>query len=150
VATDAAAFTFDLPKGADILVVDVTARPGIIPERLEQEVVTEIERLRINGVTQSEVDRAIALIGTDFVASMQQAAERADQLSRFATYFGDPSFINDQMSRYRSVSVDDVNRFAATRLGEDNRAFLMYVPREGEHDSGSEDITGADAVLVTA
>jgi predicted Zn-dependent peptidase len=150
VATDAAAFTFDLPKGADILVVDVTARPGVTPERLEQEVVTEIERLRINGVTQSEVDRAIALIGTDFVASMQQAAERADQLSRFATYFGDPSFINDQMSRYRSVSVDDVNRFAATRLGEDNRAFLMYVPREGEPDSGSEDITGADAALVTA
>jgi zinc protease len=150
VATDATAFTFDLPKGADILVVDVTARPGITPERLEQEVVTEIERMRVGGVTQGEVDRAVALIGTDFVASMQQAGERADQLSRFATYFGDPSFINDQMNRYRSVTVQDVNRFAAGRFGEDNRAFLIYVPRAEEPDAGSEGAVDSDLALVVA
>jgi predicted Zn-dependent peptidase len=150
VATDAAAFTFDLPKGADILVVDVTARPGITPERLEAEVTREIARMRLDGVTQSEVDRAISLIGTDFVVSMQQASERADQLSRFATYFGDPSFINDQMTRYRSVTVEDVDRFAATRLGEDNRAFLMYVPRDESENAESRDTAGTDAALVTA
>lgn len=150
VATDATAFTFDLPKGADILVIDVTARPDITPERLEQEVVTEIERMRINGVTQSEVDRAVALIGTDFVVSMQQVSERADQLSRFATYFGDPSFINDQMNRYRSVTVQDVSQFAATHFGEDNRAFLTYIPRDDKDNTGSEDTTDADAALVTA
>lgn len=150
VATDATAFTFDLPKGADILVVDVTARPGITPERLEQEVVAEIERMRVGGVTQGEVDRAVALIGTDFVASMQQAGERADQLSRFATYFGDPSFINDQMNRYRSVTVQDVNRFAAARFGEDNRAFLIYVPRAEEPDAGSEGTVDSDLAVVVA
>ena len=146
VATDATAFTFDLPKGADILVVDATARPGVTPEQLEAAVVKEIERMRTSGVMQSEVDRAIALIGTDFVASMQMASERADQLSRFATYFGDPSFINDQMSRYRSVTVEDVNSFAAARLGEDNRAFLMYVPQDEDAESDAE--SGAD--MVTA
>lgn len=150
VATDATAFTFDLPMGADILVVDVTARPGITPERLEHEVVAEIERVRIDGVTQSEVDRAVALIGTDFVASMQQASERADQLSRFATYFGDPSFINDQMNRYRSVTAEDVTQFTATHFGEDNRAFLMYVPRDVAENAGSETTAGADAAMVTA
>jgi predicted Zn-dependent peptidase len=149
VATDATAFTFDLPKGADILVVDVTARPGITPERLEAEVVREIDRLRTEGVTTSEVDRAVALIGTDFVVSMQSAGERADQLSRFATYFGDPSLINDQMNRYRSVTVEAVNRFAATRLGEDNRAFLMYVPRD-EEKTGESDDTADDSALVAA
>jgi len=150
VATDATAFTFDLPKGADILVVDVTALPGITPERLEQEVVREIDRMRLDGVTQNEVDRAISLIGTDFVVSMQQASERADQLSRFATYFGDPSFINDQMNRYRSVTVEDVDRFAATRFGEDNRAFLLYVPREDHEAADSKNTIDADAALVTA
>jgi zinc protease len=150
VATDATAFTFDLPKGADILVVDVTARPGITPERLEQAVVREIDRMRFDGVTQNEVDRAISLIGTDFVVSMQQASERADQLSRFATYFGDPSFINDQMNRYRSVTVEDVDRFAATRLGEDNRAFLIYVPREDDEGTDSTNTVNADAALVTS
>ncbi|HEY7898818.1 MAG TPA: pitrilysin family protein [Gemmatimonadaceae bacterium] len=148
VATDATAFTFDLPKGADILVVDVTARPGITPERLEAEVVKEIDRMRSDGVTQDEVDRAIALIGTDFVASMQLAGERADQLSRFATYFGNPALINEQMDRYRSVTVAEVNRFATTRLADDNRAFLTYVPRDTTERSDSADL--ADSGTVTA
>ena len=43
VAAEASAFTFDLAKGADLLVVDVTARPGIGAEQLEQEVVREID-----------------------------------------------------------------------------------------------------------
>ena len=37
IASDATAFTFDLPKGSDLLVVDVTARPGIrLPMLLER------------------------------------------------------------------------------------------------------------------
>ena len=38
VAAEANAFTLDLTKGADLLVVDVTARPGVSPDRLEAEV----------------------------------------------------------------------------------------------------------------
>jgi len=48
----------------------------------------------------------------------------------FATYFGDPSLINAQVERYAAVTVDDVNAFIEERLGEDNRASLVYVPRE--------------------
>jgi zinc protease len=129
VAVDASAFTFDLPKGSDLLVVDVTARPGIPPDRLETEVAIEIDRMREHGVTQDEVDRAIALIETDFVRSMQQASERADNLSKFATYCGDPSLVNVQTERYRAVTAKHVTTFAAERLGVENRASLLYVPR---------------------
>jgi predicted Zn-dependent peptidase len=147
VATDATAFTFDLSKGADLLVVDVTARPGVSAEQLEAEVVREIDRMRTEGVKQSEVDRAVALIGTDFIASMQQAGERADQISRFATYFGDPDLINRQMDSYRSVTAAEVSEFSATRMGEDNRAFLMYVPRD-EQEAGDGTAEDADAAAV--
>jgi len=151
VAADVTAFTFDLPKGADLLVVDATARPGVTAAQLEAAVVREIERMRLDGVTQDEVDRAVALIGTDFVASMQQAGERADQLSRFATYFGDPSLVNEQMAKYRAVTVEAVNQFAATRLGEANRAFLTYLPREAaEETSVAGSVSGTDSREVTA
>jgi predicted Zn-dependent peptidase len=148
VATDAAAFTFDLPKGADLLVVDVTARPGVAPEQLEREVIVEIDRMRNEGVTQNEVDRAVSLIQTDFIASMQQAAERADQLSRFATYFGNPALLNEQSARYHAVTADEVNRFARARMGEDNRAFLMYVPRSEDAAGSTEESLHADAAGV--
>ena len=132
IAADATTFTFDLPKGSDLLVVDVTARPGIDGETLEREVAKEIDLLQAEGVTDAEVERAVALIETDFVSSMQAAGERADKLSMFATYFGDPSMLNEQVDRYRRVRTADVNAFIQQRLGADNRASLLYVPREGD------------------
>jgi predicted Zn-dependent peptidase len=83
-------------------------------------------------VTAAEVDRAVALIETDFLSSMQSAGERADKLSLFATYFGDPTLLNEQVDRYRAVRADDVNAFISSRLGSNNRASLLYVPREGD------------------
>ena len=130
VAAEATAFTFDLTKGSDLLVLDVTARPGIAVEQLEQEIAQEVDRLISDGVTDDEVERAKALIQTDFVTSMQSAGDRADKLSLFATYFGDPSLVNDQVDRYNAVARERVQAFIAERLGEDNRASLVYVPRE--------------------
>ncbi len=135
IASEATAFTFDLPKGSDLLVVDVTARPGIDAEVLGREVAKEIDALQAGGVDSAEVERAVALIETDFVASMQAAGERADKLSLFATYFGDPRLLNEQVDRYRSVTADQVNAFVRSRLGADNRASLLYVPREEETES---------------
>jgi len=89
------------------------------------------------------VERAVALIETGFVSAMQSAGDRADRLSMFATFFGDPSLANEQTDHYREVTAEDVNRFARERLGEDNRVSLLYVPRppdteEGETEPGVE------------
>jgi predicted Zn-dependent peptidase len=81
-------------------------------------------------VTEDEVTRARALIETSFVTSMQSAAERADQLSRFATYFGDPTLVNTQVSRYAATTAADVSALARERLGPDNRVVLLYVPAD--------------------
>jgi predicted Zn-dependent peptidase len=91
--------------------------------------------LQAGGVEPAEVERAVALIETDFVTSMQAAGERADKLSLFATYFGDPRLLNEQVDRYRSVTADQVNAFVQSRLGPDNRVSLLYVPREEETES---------------
>ena len=131
IAADASAFTFDLAKGTDLLVIDVTARPETGISQLEEEVEREIEVLHRGGVTESEVGRAISLIETDLVASLQSAGERADRLSMFATYFARPELINEQADRYREVTAEQVNELISERFGQDNRASLLYVPREG-------------------
>lgn len=131
IAADASAFTFDLAKGSDLLVVDVTARPETPVAQLEEEVEREIDSIYRDGVSEQEVERATALIATDLVASLQSAGERADRLSMFATYFGQPELINEQAGRYAGVAAENVNEFVAERFGESNRASLIYVPREG-------------------
>jgi zinc protease len=129
VAAEAHAFTYDLTRGSDVLVIDVTGRPGISAEQLEQEVAREVDQMVAHGVTDDEVARAVTLIQTDYITALQSASERADRLSMFATYFGDPALINSQVDRYRKVTAADVNAFVRARLGENNRASLVYVPR---------------------
>jgi predicted Zn-dependent peptidase len=144
VAAEVVAFTYDLSKGTDLLVVDATARPGVSAEQLEHEVAREIDAVVRNGVSDEEVERAVAVIQTMFVSAMQQAAERADRISLFATYFGDPNKLNEEVDRYRDVSSSAVNAFIRERLGEDNRASLVYVPR----DASSEELVGSGAAAA--
>jgi predicted Zn-dependent peptidase len=134
VASDVSAFTWDLAKGSDLFVADATARPGTDAATLETAVVAEVDRLRNDGVQVEEVERALALIETDFVTSMQTAGDRADAISKFATLLGDPSLVNEQVDRYRAVTAADVNAFARDYLGEDNRASLVYVPKSGAEE----------------
>ena len=146
VAADVTAFTFDLAKGADILVIDVTARPEVSAEQLEAEVTSEVDLMRRDGVSEAEVERAVSLIQTDIVTAMQTASERADRLSMFATLLGDPELVNEQASLYAAVTAERVNAFVRERMGQDNRAILIYVPRE----QPETDIAGEVAEVATS
>jgi predicted Zn-dependent peptidase len=137
VAAEATAFTYDLSKGSDLLVVDVTARPETTAGKLEQAVMHELDQLIAEPVSDDEVARAVALVETDLVVAMQSAGERADRLSMFATYFGDPGLINHQTERYRAVTAADVNAIVSKRLRPENRAVLLYVPR-AQNGNGSD------------
>jgi predicted Zn-dependent peptidase len=145
IAADASAFTFDLAKGSDLLILDVTGRPETSPEQLESEVEREVDELVEKGVTAEEVQRAIALIQTDIVTALQSASERADRISMFATLLGDPSLINRQADKYGAVTRESVKAFTRDRLGADNRAKLIYVPRMREEGEAEAEVVEAMA-----
>ncbi|MEP7344774.1 MAG: pitrilysin family protein [Gemmatimonadaceae bacterium] len=127
IASSASAFTFDLAKSADLLVLDVTASPGVEGEALEAAVVSEVNGLLSEGVSLPEVERAVALITTDYVAALQSAGARADLISKFVTYFGESARVNTQAMCYRDVDLQAVTRFVESHLGPDNRISLLYV-----------------------
>jgi len=145
VAAEAQSFTYDLTKGSDLLVLDVTARPETTPDRLERAVHHEVDRIHEEGVTADEVARAVTLIQTELIVSLQSAGDRADKLSLFSTYFGDPSLVNAQADRYHAVTVEQVNAFARSRLGVENRAALLYVPRDTAVDEPARELAEAGA-----
>jgi len=145
IAADAQAFTYDLTKGSDLLVLDVTARPETTSDQLELAVHEMLDRLQEEGVTADEVARAVTLIETDLIISLQSAGDRADRLSLFATYFGDPSLVNVQAERYRAVTAERVTAFARARLGADNRASLLYVPKQSTEQEPTTELAEAGA-----
>jgi predicted Zn-dependent peptidase len=148
VASEVSAFTYDLAKGSDLLVLDAVARPESDLAALEAALVEEVDRMIADGVTEDEIARAVALVESGYVLALQSAGDRADQLSRFATYFGDPALINEQVARYQAVTAADVHAFARERLGEDNRAFLIYVPKP--ESAAADDGAEAEGVPATS
>jgi predicted Zn-dependent peptidase len=135
VASDAGAFTFDLPKGADLLICDVTARPGVPLATAMEALVAQVERLRADGVRPAERDRALALLEASWLLQLQSAGQRADKLSQFATYFGDPHRVNAELGRYQAVDVAALDAAARAWLGEDHRVSLSYVPRPATQEA---------------
>ncbi len=130
-ASATSSFTFDLAKGSDLLVLDATARPGVSAEDLEAGICDVLDELKERGLRSGERDRVLAMTETSFVSNLQPMSERADQLSRAATYFGDPGRLNEELPRYRAVTERDLAAFAEDRLGENNRASLVFVPGGG-------------------
>ncbi|MBV6520038.1 MAG: putative zinc protease [Gemmatimonadaceae bacterium] len=129
-ATSVAAFTFDLARGADLLVLDVTASRGISGQALEESVAREVDRLISDGVRPAEVERAIALLTTDYVSSLQSATSRADLISKYVTYLDDATRINAQIADYQRVDGLAVTQFVESYMTERNRASLLYVPMD--------------------
>jgi outer membrane protein assembly factor BamA len=84
-----------------------------------------------DSVLYPDIERAIHLIEAQQLRELQRVDERADQLSMFATLFDDPGRINTELARLRSVTTEDVRRFADRFLVAENRAVIHYVPRRG-------------------
>jgi zinc protease len=126
-AQDVVAYAFPVVAGASMLVLWSTALPGVEIETLEAALHEEVANLAEAG--EADVERAKHLLEVNQLRELQRVDERADQLSMFATLFDDPGRINTELDQLRAVSVADVRAFARTRLREDNRAVIQYVPR---------------------
>jgi zinc protease len=126
IAKSVVSYVYPLLSGASMMLVWATGYPDGDLTALEAAVDEELTALE--GAEQSEVDRAITLAETDLVHALERVAGRADLLSMFELYFGDPDRINRELDRLRAVSVDQVRGFARERLGADNRAVLTYEP----------------------
>jgi predicted Zn-dependent peptidase len=127
VAKDTMSYAFPLLSGAAMLLVWATGFPGAPVPDLEAALAEEVEALADAG--DGEVERAVAVLETDLVRTLEQAGNRADLLSMFQLYFSDPGRLNREVERLRGVSAADVRRFAAERLGPANRAVVTYRPR---------------------
>jgi zinc protease len=127
-ASAVSAFTFDLAKGSDLLVIDATARPGVSADSLEAGMVSVVDGFGENAVTAAELERARALEETGFLTAVQVVGDRADRLSRLETYMGDAALISEYVPRLGRVTLPEVSGFLRDRLSPDNRASLVYMP----------------------
>jgi predicted Zn-dependent peptidase len=126
VAAQASAFLYDLQYAGAIFAIGVAAPEQSI-ERLEQQLLAEIERIKREGVTPEEFRKARNIREARFVTGKKATLEKALTLARYAAQYGDPNLINTELERYMRVTPQDLQR-VARRYFTNDRVVLVYLP----------------------
>jgi zinc protease len=130
IAQDVSVQNQNLQLGS-VLELQVTAKPGVKPEDVEKAIDVELGKLRTEGPTQAELDRARNLIETRMISALEQLGGfggLADRLNQYNQFLHDPGFLAKDLERYNRATVADIKRIAAQKLTTSARAVVYGLP----------------------
>jgi zinc protease len=105
-----------------------TAMPEHTPEKLETELLAEMERLRQAPVSDEELQRAKNQIEAQFVFQQDSVYRRASLLVRFEL-IGGYGQVDAFLGRIRAVTAADLQRVARTYFPADRKNVGVLLPR---------------------
>jgi zinc protease len=117
-------------KLGSIFDLQVTAKPGIKLEDLEKAIDAELEKVRADGVTSAELNRARNVTETSLVRSLQRTNGVANRLNYYNFYAGTPDYFTQDIARYDAVTTAEVNEAIKAMFKNSARAVVYGVPGE--------------------
>ena len=90
-----------------------------------------MRKLQSSPPDTREFERAINQIEASFYGRMERVGGFdgvGDQLNAYFAATGDPDYFNEDLSRYRALSVSDIEAAAGSFLPLDRRAELIVEP----------------------
>jgi zinc protease len=114
----------------------ITPRPGHSLTQLEQATDAIFERLKREGPTAEEIQRATAGLELQFVSGLQSNLGKAMRLADGSGFHGDAGHYRTEFAKSLAVTADDVKRVANKYLTR-GRVVLSIVPA-GQTDQASK------------
>jgi zinc protease len=127
IAQDVSAFEASRQLGSTFQII-ATARSGHSLAELERVIQEEIDKVKAAPPSKHELERAVNQYETGFLDRLESVATKADLLNNYFTRTGDPDYFNEDLSRYKALSPDDISSIADTYLKDDGRVVLSVVP----------------------
>ncbi len=113
--------------GPGTLSVYALPNQGVEVDALESLVWEELERIREEGVSERELEKARNQTRSGIIRRRLQVSSKASMLQQYRAS-GDLSEINRALDEYTAVTVDDIIRVARTYITPDNRTVVITVP----------------------
>jgi zinc protease len=132
IAQDVAAFQASQSLSSSFQII-ATPQPGHTVAELQKVIDEEIQRLQREPPTARELERSVNQVEASFYDRMERVGGfggKADQLNAYYTGTGDPDWFNEDLARYRALSVGDVSAAAAQFLPLDKRVELIVEPEK--------------------
>jgi zinc protease len=111
--------------------ITATAKPGVKPEELQKAIDEEMAKLRNQGPTQQELDRARNVSETQIIQKLERLGGFggvADRLNQYNHFLGDPGYLPKDLERYNRATVADLKRVANEKLQANARAVVYGLP----------------------
>ncbi|HPW18484.1 MAG TPA: pitrilysin family protein, partial [Candidatus Aminicenantes bacterium] len=103
---------------------------GVKPEELEKEIWAEIEKVKKEGLTDEEIQKAKNQGEAMFIRGLGSAAGLAGQVGRAELMRGWRSILTD-LEALKKVTNDDIKRVAAKYFVKDNSLTAIYARKTG-------------------
>jgi zinc protease len=132
VAQDVSAFQASQALSSSFQIV-ATPRPGHTVAELQKVIDEELQKLQREAPSAHELERSINQVESSFYDRMERVGGfggKADQLNAYYTFTGDPDWFNEDLARYRAVSVNDITAAALQFLPLDKRVELIVEPEK--------------------
>jgi zinc protease len=114
------------------------ANPGKSPEEIEKVLIGEFERLKAEGISERELQRAKNQFARDYILSRQSIKDKASQLGHAEVIQKDMASADGEFDTFLKVTTDDIKRVARKYFTTENRLVLRVMPSGGRGPDAAE------------
>src|SRR6185312_15150297 len=107
--------------------LSATAKPGVTNEQIEKAMQAEIDKMRTEGPTDAEVERARTAVEARLINSLDSFNGVANRLNSYEHYVHDANYLPKQIAAIHAVTADSVKQLAANILNNDSRVVIYTV-----------------------
>ena len=105
--------------------------PGKNPDDVEKALIAEFDKLKTQGITERELQRAKNQFARDYIVSRLSIKEKASQLGHAEVIQKDMATADGEFDTFQKVSLEDVRRVAQKYFVPEGRLVMRIMPRAG-------------------
>ena len=99
---------------------------------MENAIYDELAKVKSNGVTERELQKAKNALTAAFYREMKTISGKANTLGSYEVFFGDYRKLFSATEEYAKVTIADVKRVATKYFTEKNRTVATLIPEKEE------------------
>jgi len=107
------------------------ANPGNQPSAVEKSLLAELERVKADGITERELQRAKNQFARDYILQRESIQSKANVLAHAEVIHSDITTADGEFDIFQNMTAADVKRVANTYFVPERRVTLHVMPRGG-------------------
>ncbi|MFN8063294.1 MAG: pitrilysin family protein [Vicinamibacterales bacterium] len=103
-------------------------QPGQSPEDAIKALIAELDRLKTEGISERELQRAKNQFARDYITGRQSVQQKALQLAHAVVIHNDITTADGEFDIFQRITAADVQRVARTYFTDTNRTIITILP----------------------